>query len=259
MTRAMCCSGVALIQIVQHCASSVVGRGFGDQAAAGGEHEAAVAFEHAVERALFVAPVTGLAGQIEDLIELHAGDGGDLARDFEKRAVEGGGEFAAERAFAGAAQADQRDARRALRRAARAEAPVQQGRGLGELGGVELEQAPLDRGEFERARAALAHQLGERQAERRRDLAQPRDRNIAAAGFELDEKTLRQLRVARQQFARHAALQPLRLDARAQRAEISRLPPRARRRRFFPRHRSVRRPTSYRFDPHYELYCLNAI
>ena len=91
----------------------VVGDGIGDDAAAGSQNEAGVSGEDAVERVALHAAVAGDAVEIEDDGEGKAGIVFDLFIELEEGTLERLGEQAAERGFAGAAQAGEGDARAA--------------------------------------------------------------------------------------------------------------------------------------------------
>ena len=74
--------------------------------------------------------------------------------------------------------------------------------------------------EVERRVGALAHQLGERQADGAGDAAQQHDRDIALADFQLGEIALGDFRVLSQHLARHAALIAQGAHALAEAAQI---------------------------------------
>ena len=91
-------------------AEKIVSFGFGDDTAADGEDCAVVFVGDALECAAFDGAIAGLSVERKNVGEGHAGFFFDFAVEFDEGNVARGGEFFAERGFAGAAKADQGDA-----------------------------------------------------------------------------------------------------------------------------------------------------
>src|SRR5215813_13587984 len=85
----------------------------GDEAAAGGQHETAVAFENAIERGALQAAIAGLAVEIKDDGQGQAGVPLDLAVELDERAPQALSQQRSERRLACSAQTGKGDARAA--------------------------------------------------------------------------------------------------------------------------------------------------
>jgi len=83
---------------------AIVVAGIGDDATAGGENKAAMAFEYAVESDALQAAIAGLAIEVEDDGKGEAGIAFDLAVEFDERAPETLGEQRTQRGLSGSAQ-----------------------------------------------------------------------------------------------------------------------------------------------------------
>ena len=138
-------------------------RGLGDDAAAGRDHGAVVAFQHRLERAPFIAAIGRLAVEIENLAQRRAGDALDLAVEFDEWHAELLRQHRAERRFAGAAQPDQRDPLAALMRDLAAEHRAERAARLAEFRAGSRRAQRLDQQrQFDRPFRLVAHQFLER-------------------------------------------------------------------------------------------------
>ena len=223
MTRFICSCGSARTQTVKHddsSSSSVAGSVTMLPLVA--MHEMLVLAQHVVERLALGAAEGLLAEHLEDFAQRGAAALLDLAVEFDERHAERSRQQAAERRFAAAAQADQRDA--PLRKSSDgcAEMLQQQLARLRERRRRQPLEELRQQHQVERRFGAVMHQLRDRQADGARDAPQQHDRAIAVAGFELRQIALRHSRVLGQRLARHAALIAQRAHALAEPAQIGR-------------------------------------
>src|SRR5260221_8596649 len=202
----------------------VEGAGLGDEAAAGGDHRALVALDHRLKAAPLEAAERRLAVKGEDLAELKPAFALDLAVELDEGNAARGGETAAERRLAGAAQADEGDAVATPLFHRRAEGIGEDIARLGKLHRRQALESLQEEGELDRTLGPVAHDVGERQSHRLGDLAQQDDRDVAVASLELGEVALRDGAVARHDLARHPAPRPCLANALAEEAQIISLP-----------------------------------
>ena len=172
----------------------------------GGDDRRLVRGDDAIERAALVAAERGGAGHLDQIGNAGAVILLDQPVELDERPAEMLRQHPAERRLAGAAQADQRDAPRAVGAARPRHAGLDL---LGERRQFALRhlRQQIENGAERRgARARFRQQRGTRQIERLRDGAQHADRRIADAAFDLRQIALGGLRGLRQLPARHAAL-----------------------------------------------------
>ena len=174
----------------------VIGFGLGDDAAASRQHKFRMAVEHTVQGTALGPPVSGLAGQGENLAERQPEIPLDLGVKLDERHVEMTRQTAAQRRFAGAAQPDQRYAPLPRLKVGRGEMRVEQRPRLAEPVLRQAAQKLDDPPQFGRFGRLTAEQPGKRQVERVADPAQQFDREIAFSAFELGKITLRQTGIA---------------------------------------------------------------
>jgi hypothetical protein len=167
---------------------AIVVAGIGDDAAAGGENEAAVAFEDAVECDALEATIASLTVEIENDGQREAGVALDLAVEFDERALQFLGEQRPQSGFSGSAQAGKRDAG----------APQRGGRAAEFLEEQLVRVIEISRRQFfqegggllKRGRSGRVfrgeHFHGD--IERASEFAQASDRDVGAAEFDLGQK-----------------------------------------------------------------------
>src|SRR5262245_21306204 len=172
----------------------IVSTGFGDDASARGHHAAVVPPQDSFQAASLIAPIPLLPVQQEDLGEAGTGLAVDFTVELDERHAELLCKARTEARLAGAAQAEERDALRPLERAS-PELAYELGAHLRELLRWQALQKLLDQRELRRLFVLRAEQLGERQAERHRDLLQQQHRDVPLTGLELREVALRDARL----------------------------------------------------------------
>ncbi|MNY17264.1 hypothetical protein D3C86_1505700 [compost metagenome] len=184
--------------------------------------------QHAFQRAHLVAAVGGLAVERVDFGEARAGFLLDRRVQFDEGDALGSRQRPAQRGFAGAAQADQRDA--AMPRIAR----FRRGQGVsgcfahaGEVAGRQLRQPLHQLRELGGALAAgllraarrggvaiyLGQYHGQRHVQRAGHVAQQQHGGVAGAGFQVGEVAFGHPRATRKILAGHAARRAQRADA----------------------------------------------
>ena len=162
--------------------------------------------EHVLERLALGAAEGLLAEHVEDLGQRGAGAALDLTVKLDEGHAERLGRQRPERRFAAAAQANQRDAARAVGLGRRAEALGDELAHLAERLRRQALEILREQGQLDRRLRALAHEFRDRGADGAGDAAEQHDGAIALTGLELGEVALRHFRVEGQGLARHAAL-----------------------------------------------------
>src|SRR6266496_2071620 len=177
----------------------------GDKAAAGRQHEARLALQHRFERGALVAAKHLLAEQLEQLAQADPALSLDLAVELDERHAQVRREPAAQRGLPRSAQTNQRNPLRPHVARSAGEACKQQVARRGEIRRRQpVEKLGQQQG-IDRAVRPLVDELGQGHADRLRHPAQQHDGEIAGAGFELRQISLRHFGVPGEQLARHAA------------------------------------------------------
>ena len=161
--------------------------------------------EYPFERRALVPAKHLLAEQLEQLAERDAALLLDLAVELDEGHAKARRERAAERRFAGPAQADQRHAMSAHVARCAGKSRQQQIARRGEIDGSEPVEELPEQARIHGAVGPFVDQFGERHADRVGDAAQQQNRKIALAGFELRQIALGDFRMLGEQLARHSA------------------------------------------------------
>jgi hypothetical protein len=169
------------------------------------QHGVALRLDDVLEGAALVPPIGARAVEVVDLPDVTAGEALDLARELHERHAERIAEHAAERRFAGAAQADERDPPRLRPRAAVAEQLRDRDPRPAQLRIRTTGQRIADQQPFGGRRGHVADHLGNRAAERRRKLLQDQERRIADALLEIRQVALGHAGCERRRLARESA------------------------------------------------------
>src|SRR5215470_11350949 len=178
--------------------------GLRNYASPGGDDGALVLLEHLLQAAALVAPVSRLPVEQEDLRQARARLALDLPVELDEGHAERLGELRAQRGLSGAAKPDERDPLQALvARVAVVTHQLQADRR--ELLSGKLPQELRRQVQLRGVSGVLGEELGERQSQGVRDLAQEQDRHVSLARFQLSEVALGHSRVRREQLARQSA------------------------------------------------------
>ena len=175
--------------------------------------------DDAIERAALMAAEGRRAGHLDEIGNAGAVILLDQPVELDERPAQMLRQHAAERRLAGAAQADQRDAPRAVGAARPRQAGLDIFGKRRQFTLRHLRQQIEDGAERRGARAGFRQQRGTGQVERLRDGAQHADGRIADAAFDLRQVALGSLRGLRQLPPRHAALGAVAPDLAPDRGE----------------------------------------